>query len=98
MTKMNRLNEKELNNVSGGFNPMVLIPLIPTIIDIGKKIFGKGDSKDNTQNQTQTQPTTVNNGPTFNNNKNNGNFNNNTTAPNHIASNNGNMNGNQTVA
>ncbi len=94
MTKKNMINEKELNNVTGGFNPVVLIPYIPTIIDGVKKIFGKNDNK---TTDTKPQPTTVTNGPTFTNNTNNGGFNTSGNTQSQIGNNNGNIAGNQTI-
>ena len=57
------LSEDALDNVAGGFNPLALLPYIPTIIDIVKKLGGGGknaDKKDSTPGivQTNTNKTT----------------------------------------
>ena len=40
------LTEDAMENVAGGFNPLVLLPYIPTAIDLIKKVTGGGDKQE----------------------------------------------------
>ena len=99
MKNVEKLTDKELQQIAaaGVSIPELVAKYGPAILEKLGDLIGLGKKDSSSGGSTSTQPSTVTNGPAFTNNSHNGNFHNNTTATNYIASNNGDMNGNQTV-
>ena len=55
------LNKDAMENVAGGFNPVALLPYLPTIIKTAKELIGGGDkNEDNKDGGSQITKTQTN--------------------------------------